>query len=563
MSPWIRSVVAFSFLVSAGLVACAATDPADPSSDVSDDPSYADPGGKADIYGTDNRTEAFAASSVYREVAKSTALVATRSAMTVDSQGRVRLSGMTWSDKMAGVLGGPLCASEPFRTQPAPGFCSAFLIAPNLVATAGHCVNIKQSCGDIRFVFGFAYEQQAGESDVTTVADDDFYQCAGVIGHLYDQGSQTLQEVMERRLWSDWAVIKLDRDVVGRKPLSLRRSGRPSNNQVIAAVGHPGGIPAKVSAGRILDAAPDLYFNTNLDIYGGNSGSVVVNAQGLAEGIVIRGTGGQSFVKSGSCYASRMCPELGETGGCTGNHVMRIEPILQFVDAEQTVMLGDLHNVAIPDGTGSSEVTKVVDEAGTIRFVTLNAGISHPSPADLRITLVGPNGEQTTIFDHSRLLPVGEGVFSRTTNAFNGLSASGTWRLRVEDTVANGGGFQRINLFNLVIGFGEPVQPAASATFVGTSCRDAGECSFDASAQCLTWGEEGGYCTLSCEGTCPDRAGFATTFCTSLDNGVSGRCVPKAPSTGCGEWPGTTARTADRFVGSSTASPATATVCMP
>ena len=34
-----------------------------------------------------------------------------------------------------------LCAGEPFRDQPIGAFCSGFLVAPDLVATAGHCVD--------------------------------------------------------------------------------------------------------------------------------------------------------------------------------------------------------------------------------------------------------------------------------------------------------------------------------------------------------------------------------------------------------------------------------------
>ena len=47
-----------------------------------------------------------------------------------------------------------LCASEPFRNQPRGSFCSGFLVAPNLIATAGHCVN-SGNVTTRRAVFGF------------------------------------------------------------------------------------------------------------------------------------------------------------------------------------------------------------------------------------------------------------------------------------------------------------------------------------------------------------------------------------------------------------------------
>lgn len=270
-----------------------------------------DPGGKGDLYGSDDRQELYAAEATYRQVGRSTALVAQAWAFDFDGQGRLRLNGASWSDAVVRELGAPLCASEPYRTQPAPGICSAFLVAPDLVATAGHCVNMKTACGDLRFVFGFAYDHAPGEADVTVVPEEDFYRCATVVGHLYDADAWAAEEVASRELWSDWAVVRLDRPVTGRAPLPLRTVGAVAAGALLHAVGHPGGIPAKVTGGRATDVSHELYVNTDLDIYAGNSGSLVTGASGVAEGIVIRGTGGghNSFVLDGTCYRSRHCAQ--------------------------------------------------------------------------------------------------------------------------------------------------------------------------------------------------------------------------------------------------------------
>lgn len=77
--------------------------------------------------------------------------------------------------------------------------------------------------------------------------------------------------------------------------------------------------------------------------------------------------------------------------------------------------------------------------------------------------------------------------------------------------------------------------------------------------------ETHGFCSLPCEGFCPDRTGAPGTFCTSLDGGGTGQCVTKAdPDNGdCEDIPGTVASDAMRFIGSSAAAASTARVCLP
>ena len=62
------------------------------------------------------------------------------------------------------------------------------------------------------------------------------------------------------------------------------------------------------------------YFETNLDVYGGNSGSAVasLNEQGellYIEGILVRGN--PDFVPSGACYVSNVCSD---SSGCSGTN---------------------------------------------------------------------------------------------------------------------------------------------------------------------------------------------------------------------------------------------------
>jgi Trypsin len=47
-----------------------------------------------------------------------------------------------------------LCAGEAFRDQPVGANCSGFLVAADMIATAGHCID-QGTLDDFRFVFGF------------------------------------------------------------------------------------------------------------------------------------------------------------------------------------------------------------------------------------------------------------------------------------------------------------------------------------------------------------------------------------------------------------------------
>jgi len=110
----------------------------------------------------------------------------------------------------------------------------------------------------------------------------------------------------------------------------------------------------------------------------------------------------------------------------------------------------------------------------------------------------------------------------------------------------------------------------APTPWVGTVCDTDGDCAFTAAGKtgfCHTYSMSGdvtgGYCTVKCEGTCPDRSESAPTFCAA-DGAGGGRCVVKADvlNDTCHDIPGTLATEADRFVGESGSAAATAIVCL-
>ncbi len=106
--------------------------------------------------------------------------------------------------------------------------------------------------------------------------------------------------------------------------------------------------------------------------------------------------------------------------------------------------------------------------------------------------------------------------------------------------------------------------------WVGDPCTEDADCDFAAAGTtgfCFGAGDGGaeGFCSLSCEGYCPDRDGTAPTFCIAAPTPGEGICVPRAHplNESCAAVPGTMARETDRFVGSSGATRDRALVCAP
>ncbi len=109
--------------------------------------------------------------------------------------------------------------------------------------------------------------------------------------------------------------------------------------------------------------------------------------------------------------------------------------------------------------------------------------------------------------------------------------------------------------------------------WIGDVCEGDADCAFEDdgdAGRCHTFedsttGEARGFCVLDCAGYCPDLSGTAPTFCVASDDPETGMCVSKSHSlnTYCDAIGGTAEREEDRFVGDSSASASTASVCLP
>lgn len=263
------------------------------------------------IYGSDDRRE-------YFELTSPTDLMVADATTALMQSSDLTWNGSAWQANTSGTFGASysLCSSEPYRTQPNPAFCSGFQVGPDLIATAGHCIDTT-SCATTMFAFGFRMDDASTLR--STLPADDVYSCASIVARAE---TSTL----------DYAVVRVDRPIVGHEPLEIRRTGTIATGAPVAVSGHPAGIPLKVAGGATVrgNSAAD-YFESNLDSYGGNSGSPVFDpATGIVEGILVRGNA--DFVLTGRgrnrCRVSNECSD----SGCPGwEDVTRATTFASFV----------------------------------------------------------------------------------------------------------------------------------------------------------------------------------------------------------------------------------------
>ncbi len=245
------------------------------------------------VYGADDRRE-------YYQVTDPTQLNLANSTVSLMTSSKLTLSGgnylISTSSTLASSQG--VCTSEPYRAQPTPAFCTGFVVGPDLIATAGHCVT-SSNCASTRFVFGF--NLPAAGTVQTTVPTGEVYNCASIVSRV-----QTTT--------NDYAVIRVNRTITGHAPLPIRRSGAVAVGDPLVVAGHPSGLPLKVAGGAtVRSTSAANYFEANVDTYGGNSGSPVINATtGVVEGILVRGN--TDYVLSGGCYVSNQCNDAGCPG---------------------------------------------------------------------------------------------------------------------------------------------------------------------------------------------------------------------------------------------------------
>jgi len=275
-------------------------------------------GGKGDVYGTDDRKERyqFASATLEHRLAMSSAMVAMRGLIKERPDGDYQL----FEPRTLAQTG--VCADERFANQPEVGFCSATLIAPDLVVTSGHCMmnsfgslaTAQLKCEDIYLVFDFAYDSRpsAPLDALRVLSKDNVFRCVEVLAaENPDSGMLPKQ---------DYAILQLDRPVDGRAPLPVYGGSDLAVGARAIQIGHPSGLPQKIAPATVrhrLDTSRYAPYEYVSDLLGGNSGGRLFTSSGTLFGTPTRYSG-QNYVldtsASPECYRTAVC---GDNAECT------------------------------------------------------------------------------------------------------------------------------------------------------------------------------------------------------------------------------------------------------
>jgi|GEM_PF-1363297 len=268
------------------------------------------------IYGKDNRKDVYEVSAMERRLAQASVVFFTADELEEEEDAYVLRAAQSLQE--TGV-----CGNERFAQQPTAGFCSGFLVAEDMVVTAGHCVTGMQN-GMVRVVFGFAMDNH--NEAITRFAKHDVYRIDKVLESFHE--SKPDDDPSKK----DWGIIRLDRPAVGHIPVEARQGETPIG-EAVTMIGYPLGLPVKISTGKVM-ASEGNFLITNLDAFHGDSGSAVFNTasikrgEPLLEGILVNGK--SDFVNS----YSAPCTQIKHFANSeAGEKLTKINLVIQYEDA--------------------------------------------------------------------------------------------------------------------------------------------------------------------------------------------------------------------------------------
>lgn len=202
-----------------------------------------------------------------------------------------------------------ICEGERFLTLPLVSSCTAFLVGPDLIVTAGHCIKDKYDCKKQTWVLDYDSDMSfLGPAGAAVFSKNKSYACADLVG--WSENAKL-----------DYAIVRLDRKIEDRAPLKLRREGKTLTNESLMVIGHPLGLPKILTTNILIrDNTQTYFFKTNADTFSGNSGSPVIGViSGLVEGILFRGEDDFKMDIDLGCQRPAKCGDK----ECRGESVLR------------------------------------------------------------------------------------------------------------------------------------------------------------------------------------------------------------------------------------------------
>ncbi|GAB4420971.1 MAG: hypothetical protein OHK0056_31680 [Bacteriovoracaceae bacterium] len=254
---------------------------------------------QADIFGRDDRVDILSRPEL-KEYSRAVAVGVINGLWTDKGNGFSEL----WADPIDEFM----CKDERFIKEKSVSYaCTGFLVAEDLLVTAGHCaVNVGEISNSSEnyceaYTWLFDYNSQ---TDTSNIPNENIYKCKEII--------YAIQSEVDGQS-HDFALIKLDRKAIDRRPFKLAKMSA-SLNQSVTMIGHPMGLPMKFAGNaRIIKTNVGRSFYTNLDAFSGNSGSPVLNSRNEVVGVLVAGNPANSTYTDQSlrCERYNRCDDLG------------------------------------------------------------------------------------------------------------------------------------------------------------------------------------------------------------------------------------------------------------
>ncbi len=280
---------------------------------------FAAPGSKVSrgVFGTDGRIEVKDAEG-YQDFVRATAVM-------INKDNIYNNEFYSWSlrERLSKQFGTNNFSEDvKFLDQPAIGSCTGFLIAPDVLVTAGHCINSMEDANKYVWVFDYTSESDFIDGRRLQFNPENIFEVESII--TSDLNDQTKD---------DYAVLKLKRKST-RAPYRFRTSGSVNIGGPINTIGAPTGLPLKFSTDAVVVAnSANNWFKSNIDSFPGNSGGPVFDQNGFIEGILVRGavqlssgryTGDYKYDSSCDCIKTVQWDYVDYTAGCQSHKITSV-----------------------------------------------------------------------------------------------------------------------------------------------------------------------------------------------------------------------------------------------
>ena len=198
-----------------------------------------------------------------------------------------------------------VCQGQKFLDQPVISLGTSFLISDRHMLMAGHSVNGVDFCRTFEFVFDYNLDRlEYTKTGELFFRDEQVYGCEEIFLNKKD----------------DFAIVRLDRKVIDRKPLKIQGESNLVQRDSFTMLGYPLGLPLKVTSGGKIVKESSGRMNMTISAFSGNSASPVFStASGHLVGLLQAGQEDFELNQNG-CYEYKICNK--DLGNCQEMEIM-------------------------------------------------------------------------------------------------------------------------------------------------------------------------------------------------------------------------------------------------